>query len=145
MAVITHSIVGAWSLLSWTIRFDDGRPARQPYGGSPNGSLLYSADGRMLAAIARAERKSLSAAVPQQAPDSEKTAAFDSFFIYGGSFEIDGDEVVHRVDIALNPNFVGSVQRRKMHFEDNRLTLSAREGERHHELVWQRVSSSVET
>ncbi|HCS26256.1 MAG TPA: hypothetical protein DIW43_02310 [Spongiibacteraceae bacterium] len=143
MAAITHRIVGGWSLLSWTMRFDDGRPARQPYGDSPNGSLLYSADGRMLAAIARADRKHLSGQVPQRAPESEKTAAFDSFFSYGGSFDIDGDEVVHRVDIALNPNFVGSVQRRKMHFEDNQLTLSAKEGERHHELIWQRIASAA--
>lgn len=129
--------------MSWTIRFDDGQPARHPYGTSPSGSLLYSADGRMLAAIARAERKQLSEPVPQRAPEAEKIAAFDSFFSYGGRFEIDGDEVIHHVDISLNPNFVGSVQRRNMHFESDRLSLSASEGTRHHELVWQRVSPSA--
>lgn len=134
-------LVGAWSLVSWSIEFSDARPTRYPYGEAPVGSIVYSDNGRMLAAISRSDRNSLSVGVPQQAPDTEKTAAFDSFFSYGGRYAIEGDTVIHSVDIALNPNFVGSEQRRSMLFEGDCLTLSAHEGSRHHKLKWQRVAS----
>ncbi|MFQ3199318.1 MAG: hypothetical protein ACI9SK_000023 [Zhongshania sp.] len=136
------ALIGVWSLLSWHIDFADGRPARYPYGEFAVGNIVYSENGRMLATISESDRKPLSVAVPHQAPDVEKIAAFDSFFSYGGSFVVEGDEVVHRVDIALNPNFVGSEQRRHMHFESDFLTLSAHEGGRHHQLKWQRVAKA---
>ncbi|MFT5033404.1 MAG: hypothetical protein ACI89D_002629 [Bermanella sp.] len=133
-------LLGAWSLVSWSIEFSDARPARYPYGESAWGSIVYSDNGRMLAAISRDDREALSVAVPQQAPDVEKIAAFDSFFSYGGSYSTEGDTVIHSVDIALNPNFVGSEQRRTILFEGDCLTLSAHEGARHHKLKWRRVA-----
>lgn len=136
--MIDHPIIGAWSLQRWRIRRSDGRESH-PYGEEPQGRLLYSADGQMLAAIARRERTILSAAVPRQAPAEEKAAAFDSYFSYGGRFEIRGEQVIHHVDIALNPNFVGTQQVRDMHFDGDTLTLSATDGERRHELVWKRI------
>lgn len=137
---LQQRLIGAWTLESWSIQFSDGSAERFPFGLSPCGSLMYSSNGRMLAAIGRADRTLLSTAVPQQAPVVEKVAAFDSFFSYGGSFYIEGDTVVHQVDIALNPNFVGSVQKRRMEFVGEHLTLSADEGRRHHRLVWRRVA-----
>lgn len=138
--VAGHPIVGAWRLVSWTIEYAD--KTLHPFGESPIGSLLYSADGRMLASIAARHRSHLSHAVPAKAPDAERLSAFDSFFSYGGDFTIEGDEVVHRVDIALNPNFVGTVQRRRMYFENEFLTLAAEEegtqGTRQHRLRWQK-------
>ncbi len=132
-------LIGAWSLVDWTIAFSSGRTERRPFGDAPQGSLVYSDNGRMLAAISRAQRSLLSSPLPQQAPDVEKTAAFDSFFSYGGSYRLEGDEVVHMVDIALNPNFVGSEQRRRVQFDGEFLTLSAQEGTRLHALQWRRV------
>ena len=145
------ALLGSWRLESWVISYSDGRPEHHPFGESPEGSLLYTPQGRMLASIARGDRQSLSVAVPQRADVAEKAAAFDSFFSYGGRFHIDGDSVVHQVDIALNPNFVGTEQRRKMHFEGDRLTLSAEEdlgrgrGTRTHRLRWRAVSGEEST
>ena len=140
MAVAQHPIIGSWSLVRWQIRHADGHTS-YPFGSEAHGRLLYSATGQMLACIAAAQRPSLSTAVPKNATDPEKAAAFDGYFSYGGPFEIDGDDVLHYVEMSLNPNFVGSVQRRHMAFTGNRLTLSASEpsgsGSRNHELIWE--------
>lgn len=148
------ALLGSWRLESWVIAYSDGRPNHYPFGESPEGSLLYTPQGRMLASIARGDRQALSVAVPQRADVAEKAAAFDSFFSYGGRFYIDGDSVVHQVDIAMNPNFVGTEQRRQLHFEGDRLTLSARETlseneetrlVRTHRLSWRAVSGEEST
>ena len=68
---IAHPILGAWRLRDWTVSAG-GRESR-PFGESPQGRLLYTPDGQMLAAIARAGRPPLSTAVAQ--PLTESTVA----------------------------------------------------------------------
>lgn len=142
MSNIQHPILGGWELVSWTITV--GQTISHPFGKQPNGRILYTGDGQMSATIARSDRRPLSHPVPAKAPDAEKLAAFDSYFSYGGSFEIEGDEVVHRVELSLNPNFVGTEQRRRMTFDREFLTLSADEattkGLKHHAIRWKKVA-----
>ncbi len=146
ITIIDHPIVGGWALESWTISLGD--KTSYPFGEKPVGRILYTPDGQMSATIARADRPVLSNPVPAKAPVEEKLAAFDSYFSYGGAFHIDGEDVVHRVELSLNPNFVGSEQRRRMTFEGDslngkHLTLSADEqtpkGIKHHRIRWRRV------
>lgn len=137
--MIRHRIIGAWSLREWMIEREDGRRSH-PFGEDARGRLLYSAEGQMLAAISRAGRAALSGPAPRRAGADEKSAAFDGYFSYGGRFEIEGDYVLHHVEIALNPALVGATQKRRMHFDDAGLTLEATEpygaGERRHRLRW---------
>ena len=143
MATI-QNLLGSWRLEAWRTDYSDGRAPTFPYGPDAVGTLLYTPDGRMNASIGRPERERLSSANTRLAPDAEKTAAFDSYFNYAGRFEIRGDSVVHRVELSLNPNFVGSEQVRRIEFEGNRLTLSAVETDaktgtlRTHRLIWRR-------
>jgi hypothetical protein len=136
-----HPILGAWTLLEWVIEYPDGR-RRHPYGEDAQGRLLYTPDGQMLAAVSRAAAAPLQARVPREATVEEKAAAFDAYFSYGGRFELDGDEVLHHVEIALNPAMIGTTQRRRLHLHGQDLTLSAAEphaaGQRQHILRWTR-------
>ncbi len=141
MRNIEHPILGGWELVSWIITLGD--QASYPFGEQPQGRILYTNDGQMSATIARSDRPHLSHPVPARAPEHEKLSAFDSYFSYGGAFHIDGNEVVHRVELSLNPNFVGTEQRRTMTFEGVYLTLSADEqtakGLKHHAIRWKKV------
>jgi hypothetical protein len=138
-----NKLIGGWRLRSWRISYSDGRAPTFPYGQDAGGVICYTPDGWMNASIYRAGRKPLSTENVRAAPEGERLAAFDSFFNYGGRYEIKGDHVVHSVTHALNPNFVGTDQVRKMTFAaDGTLTLSATDMlpgtqvERLHELVW---------
>jgi hypothetical protein len=64
---------------------------------------------------------------------------------YGGRYEVDGDVIIHKVDISMFPNWKGGVQKRQLAVNaDGTLTLSARLEEgtpqaRTARLVWRRA------
>jgi len=134
-----EAFLGAWSLQSWTITYKDGRVI-YPFGEDAYGLLVYTADGAMTGAIARRERAGFGRPDIRSAPESERAAAFNSYFHYAGRWELQGDSIHHHVFMALNPDFVGSVQIRQAQFEGDQLTLSAiEEGrDRRHALIWRR-------
>lgn len=121
------ALVGTWRLERWEVAYGDGRPPGLPYGGDAEGRLIYTPDGHMLVAVTRRGRPPLSSARARSAPDTERLAAFDGFFCYGGRYEIRGDRVVHHVAIALNPGLVGTQQVRHVTLRGKGLTLAAEE------------------
>lgn len=145
-----NPLQGTWQLVRWEIAYGDGRPATLPFGEKASGLITYSHDGTMSACIARAGRKPLSSDSVRSAPETERLAAFESYFQYAGPYAVrrgpDGrQQVVHSVTHALNPNFVGTTQVRNMDFaSDGTLTLSASDAvpgttvARHHRLIWRR-------
>ncbi len=135
-------LIGGWRLAGWDIVSADGR-VTHPFGPAPEGMILYTPDGHMSALIAEAGRKPLSAASMKTAPEAERADAFASFFAYGGTWRVEGDDVIHVVTTALNPAFVGTEQRRRMAFDGTGLTLSADEpdgrgGSRRHAIRWRK-------
>ena len=142
-----NPLAGGWQLVRWEIAYDDGRAPAYPFGADATGILVYSPDGCMNASISRAGRTPLSSESTRSAPAEERLAAFESFFSYGGRYRIEDGHVIHSVAQSLNPNFIGSEQRRKIDFgSDGALTLSASDGipstgkQRHHRLIWKRMT-----
>ena len=87
----------------------------------------------------------------RSAPEGERLAAFESYFQYAGPYAlrmIDGQlHVVHHVTHALNPNFVGTDQVRRVDLVGaGGMTLSASDRlpgtpvMRHHRLHWSRTA-----
>jgi hypothetical protein len=144
MSIKPEDLIGTWHLATWEIRFGDGKDKSYPFGDDAIGQLLYSADGYMSATISRADRPPLSTARLRQAPIEEKAEAFEGYYHYAGSWQIDGDYVVHQVSMSLNPGYVGTEQRRLVSIKDCHMTLSTadqgrEEGNfRRHYLVWRR-------
>jgi len=139
-------LVGRWTLAAWTISFSDGRPDTHPYGENAVGLLIYLADGRMSVTVSRADRPALSDENPRKALEAEKAAAFDSFFHYAGRWSLAGETVTHHVEVALNPNFIGSDQMREIVYTGDALTLSLESQSPsgatvHNALAWQRDAS----
>jgi len=145
---------GTWHLAHWKIAYSDGRPPSFPFGPDATGLIQYTHDGGMAACIARAVRPKLSGESARSVPEAERLAAFESYFQYAGSYEVQqsaaGPVVVHRVTHALNPNFKGTEQVRHMRFPDQGwLELSADDPlpgsptvTRHHSLLWRRESAA---
>jgi hypothetical protein len=145
-----NPLLGTWHLVRWDITYGDGRAPSLPYGAQATGMIMYTTDGHMNACIARGGRRPLSSESVRSAPESERLAAFESYFQYAGPYRIRTEggrqQVVHTVTHALNPNFVGTQQVRNMDFTEDmlQLTLSASDTvpgtgvARHHRLVWSR-------
>jgi len=118
--------VGTWKLVSTEEKLKDGtsRPY-QDVGAQGTGYLIYTADGHMCAELTGADRPKWN--VP--ATSAQKNAALDSFSAYCGRFEVDEVNHVmwHYPDVALDPNFVDTKQRRPYRFEGNRLIFSGKQ------------------
>jgi len=117
--------IGAWRLLSVEFRAEDGSLASSPYGESPQGILMYDAQGTMAAQLAQGQRQPFAIADRMKGTPEEIKAAFESYQAYWGRFKIDERErvVTHYVTQALLPNWVGTEQRRYYQFKDGRLHL----------------------
>jgi hypothetical protein len=67
----------------------------------------------------------------------------EGFVAYAGRYSFHGDRVIHRVELSLFPNSVGSDQERWVELAGDRLTLSASPllagRQQVPRLVWERV------
>jgi hypothetical protein len=136
-------LIGTWKLVSaWSTRPNGERVPL--YGEHPIGFLTYTRAGRMTAIISDSQRRPLSSEDRLAVPMPERAAAFSNFVAYAGTFRVEGDRVIHHVEISWLQNWVGTDQVRKMKLEGNRLTLQppirTLGGEqRVNELVWERI------
>ena len=60
--------------------------------------------------------------------DAERARLQTTMLSYAGQYLIEPDAVVHRLDVAWNPDLVGKDQRRYVTFEGNRLILKGAPG-----------------
>ena len=114
-------LTGSWKLVS-AMREEISSGEKTPFlGENPTGFLHYLPDGRMLALITRAGRKPPAGNV---ATAAEAEGLIRSMIAYGSRYECLGDEVLHHCDLSWNEKFTGTVQRRRVTFDGDRLTLS---------------------
>jgi hypothetical protein len=136
-------LVGTWKLVSaWSTRPNGERVTL--YGEHPIGFLTYTQEGRMIVILGDSARPPLSTEDRLAAPMAERAAAFSNFSAYAGTFRIEGDRVIHHLEISSIQNRVGTDQVRYMKLEGDRLTLrpptTILGGEqRGNELVWERL------
>jgi hypothetical protein len=112
-----QQLVGAWKLVSWTVKFDGG-DAVEPYGPNPKGRLVLTADGYWIIILSASNRK------PAKTSD-EKAALLDSLLAYSGRYTVDGDKITNHVDISSNEVFSGANrdQTRFFKLEGDKLTI----------------------
>lgn len=122
VAVGRQPFVGTWKLVRFEARTAEGGVSF-PFGEDARGCVVYAADGRMSVTLSRSSRPRFGSPDPTAATAEEKTAAFESCFAYSGTYEVDKDRVIHRLDHSTFPNWVGSEQVRFFRFEEGRLVL----------------------
>lgn len=124
------SIVGEWRLVSTRATDDGGNPVAPPYGPEPMGLLVFSADGRMLAALCDSR--------------ADTGGAEREYNSYCGAYRFDGKTLVTRVDGATRPERIGGDQVRRVEFRGDRMVLFPPPRplgavNQHRELVWERI------
>ena len=136
--------IGVWKLISCERKWADGR-VDYPYGKTPVGRISYDEKGRMAAQLMTPGRKSTVAPgmnmVLGKASVEELREAVGGFASYFGTFDVVGGEVVHHVQVALVPSWVGTDLRRAYRFiGEKRLSLTAALAGAKTELIWERDS-----
>ena len=137
--VLPHEgFIGVWRLVSFENIDEQGR--RTP-GNLSEGRIMYDAQGNMAAQLMRPARPAHST-TPTEA---ERSASYSSYVAYYGRYEVDAAaaKVTHRVEGALNPNWVKTDLVRYWEFspDGRRLSLSIRnaDGRTTGTLVWERI------
>ena len=117
----TDNLVGTWKLVSASSVTRDGERSETPYGPNPAGFLIYGTDGRVTAMISYGDRKPLSVGGGQM---EEQADAFKTFLAYAGRYRLNGDQVIHSVEISSIQNYVDQELVRSVKFEDDRIILA---------------------
>ena len=137
------SLVGTWKLVSCEVKRGDGRVS-YPYGKNPRGYIMYDDAGYMSVAIMRENRPAFASGGLRGGTVQQKSEAADTYLSYAGRYALHADKVVHRVEVILFPNWVGTELERSIHVADGKLTLSSppdRIGgvDRTTHIVWERA------
>lgn len=142
-ASVRARIIGTWELVSTVESMTDG--SRRPYqdvGPHGKGFLLYTADGHMCAAGMNPDRPAWKDA--NKPTDAEQLRAIEGFFGYCGRYEIDAAShtIYHYPEVALDPNLVGTRQKRPYSFDGEILTFSDKDttpGVERYAISWKKV------
>jgi hypothetical protein len=135
-----REFVGHWRLVSFVNVDASGVASDAGYAG---GRIMYDAAGHMAAQLMRSNRRPTS----QPPTGEERAAAYASFVAYYGAYTIDpvAHSVTHRVEGALNPNWVGTdlVRYYELSPDGRRLMLSLRnaQGRTTSTLTWERIAA----
>jgi hypothetical protein len=122
MPTPAEKLIGSWRLRRWILT-DAAGTITQPMGPTPQGLLIYAADGWMSAMLATPGRDRFAGADPLGGTPEEAHRAMASCHAYCGRWRIEGESVVHTVELALYPNMVGTEQVRHFRFDGHHLAL----------------------
>ncbi|NKB50161.1 MAG: hypothetical protein GKS02_12465 [Alphaproteobacteria bacterium] len=138
MSFGADDMVGVWTLEATFAEDDDGNQT-PALGDNPQGRIMYTADGYMVAMTGYGDRR-LSAA---DATDADKATAFDSYMTYSGRWSLAGNVVTHDIDHATNPNWIGSSRERTVDHQGDRMLFSGLSGDglTRAVIIWRRAEN----
>ncbi len=125
-AAVPEAMVGTWRLAGYRLTDAEGRQS-EPWGDDARGYILYSADGYMSCSVERGDG-----------------AGGRDHLSYCGRLECLEGVNLHRIELSGDPALRGSVQRRAVRLDGDRMTLTAEPsiaygpGSRA-EILWRRV------
>jgi hypothetical protein len=122
-----ENFIGAWLLIDYVAQAADGTISH-PLGTDPYGIGIYTADGWMSAHLMRRDRAPFGGGrrpgIDAIDPDTVVAAAA-GYIGYSGRYTIDtvARIVSHHVELALIPDWIGTVMARDYTFDRDQLTL----------------------
>lgn len=121
---VISKLVGSWKLISFHSKDSSGQTAYS-FGKDAKGRLIYEPDGRMAVQLMNPNRPRFRSDDPTVTSEAEVRAAFDGYTAYYGTYSVNPDEqtIVHHIEAALLPNWVGTDQQRHFEFDGKYLTL----------------------
>jgi hypothetical protein len=146
-----NPLLGTWKLISITAIFPDGNVGKEAFGANPIGYITYTTEGKMMVIFSKGDRPLLSGnsaspltAAIHQVPIEERAEAFSTFNSYAGSYTLDGNKVIHHVEIASIPNRIGKSLTRTFTLNGNRVILKTPPSKnddtpKMFELIWERI------
>jgi Lipocalin-like domain len=148
-----EALLGAWRLVSIAYSGPHGTLVDPVFGANSQGLIIYDSSGWMSVQIFSADRPAMPSPARRTTDPTAaeanaiKTAAFDSYYAYFGTWEYDAGTttITHHLKSSLLPYETGVDYRRSVSLSGGRLELTVNNqvnGEsRKRVLVWERVPS----
>jgi len=139
-AQAAKDLVGSWTLVSSTVQ--QGANTLQPFGTDPKGALIFGADGRYVAMIARAGLPKFAGDNRLAGSPEEYKAIVNGAIAHFGSYLADETTITFRIATSTYPNWDGTEQKRSFKLAGDTLSYTvgdASVGGGAATLVWQRA------
>jgi hypothetical protein len=141
------AVIGTWKLQSYVREVLATGQRYNQFGDNPDGYLGYSPDGRMYAIFVRRDRIVPGDTVPT---DEEGVKLLGTMVAYAGRFTLDGEKIVHHIDVSWNQAWTGTDHVRFYKLEGDILTITTAPYRSYHDgkegrsvLVWKKVRPAV--
>ena len=124
--MLKEDFVGSWQLIDYVTLLEDGTRI-EPLGASPYGSGTYTEAGWMSAHLMRRDRRRLGHTRPalDRLPSDLLTETAAGYIGYAGKFSVDSESsrIIHHVEAAFIPDWIGTDMIREYQFAEGILTL----------------------
>ncbi|MGY4424528.1 hypothetical protein ACVWY2_006977 [Bradyrhizobium sp. JR6.1] len=111
-------VIGIWKLVSQEIEIQATGQKEPVFGRSPSGYAIFTAESRVMFVLTGEGRKP-----PQTVQD--RADLLNSMAAYTGIFRLEGDKWITKVDVAWNPEWVGTEQERFFKLDGDRLQVTS--------------------
>lgn len=116
------SPVGVWKVVDYTATDPITGAVKHPFGESPIGSAIYSANGHMSILVAGSHRVP-SATVSGPKRVQERADLLDGMYAYAGTYTVKGDQVTIHIESAWIPDWVGTDKTRTLKLDHDQLSI----------------------
>jgi hypothetical protein len=135
-APTADALAGVWRLVAYHELDETGATSEGPLGPDPQGMLMYAPGGYVAVSMMRPQDGAATSTAPLG--DGQET-----FMGYAGRWRLEGDRVVHQVQVSAHPAQVGTEQVRDVVLDGDQLTLygTRLSGHGRRMLRWRKVTS----
>jgi hypothetical protein len=106
---------GEWKLVSYEVEIQSNGQKIYPMGRNPNGYVIFTPDRDIFLFTAEGR-------MPAKT-EAENAELLKTMLAYSGKYRIEGDSWITKIDIAWNPEWVGTEQKRSFKVDGDRLQV----------------------
>lgn len=111
-----QQVIGFWKLVSYVVEVQATGQIEPVMGEHPTGYVNFSPEGRVMFILTGEGRK------PAKTTE-EHANLLSTLVAYTGTYRIEGDKWITKVDVAWNPEWVGTEQGRNFKIDGDRLQV----------------------
>jgi hypothetical protein len=112
----TDKVVGTWRLVSYDIEVQATGSRVPVMGQHPTGYVSFMPSGRIFFVLTGEARKAAKT-------DPERAELLSTLVAYTGTYRVDGDKWITNVEVAWNPEWVGTEQSRSFKLDGEQLQV----------------------
>ncbi len=109
-------VLGVWRLVAYEIEIQATGQKEPVMGKNPTGYVIFTPEGRVWFVLTGEGRKPAKTV-------QERAELLDSLVAYTGTYRIEGDKWITKVEVAWNPAWVGTEQTRSFKVDGDRLSV----------------------